>query len=47
LLGSFFDPEDRSEMCLGNIGGFAENYISQQTELFMTSALRTSIPKSF
>jgi hypothetical protein len=42
LLGLFFDPEDRGDMLLRNIGRLSTDYT--KIELFIITAVRTSHP---
>jgi hypothetical protein len=47
LIGIFFDPEDGGDMFLYNDGWLSTDYmrdISQKTELFITTGVRTSNP---
>jgi hypothetical protein len=41
LLGLFFDTDDGGDMSLRNVGGL-HGVISQKTEIFITTAVRTS-----
>jgi hypothetical protein len=44
LLGFFFDPGDRSDMFLLNVGALSTYYIFQKIEFFIITAVRTTKP---
>jgi hypothetical protein len=47
FLGLFFNPGDRGDMFLWNIGRLSMGVISQKIELFIITAVRTSNPTQF